>query len=153
MRCDAWAGTLSWWSCQSPVAHSNSLLSHLNSCHKGMFTLNATFDAGLLLCWLSHFERDGHRVHMLTQRHLLPPLTSTAKSSLFMHAHSSSLSLAASYIDVVQTILTILTMAGLVPDRPHMCNLQRQTMVWWSVEGRGVGSWVKMGKGEKWGHL
>ena len=22
IRCDAWAGTLSWWSCQSPVSHS-----------------------------------------------------------------------------------------------------------------------------------
>ena len=32
---------------------------------------------------------------MSTQRRLLPPLTSTAKSSLFMHVHSSPLSLAA----------------------------------------------------------
>ena len=34
-------------------------------------------------------------IWMLTQRHLPPPLTSTVKSSLFMHAHSSPLSLAA----------------------------------------------------------
>ena len=44
---------------------------------------------------LSHFEWDGHTVHMLTQQCLPSPLTSTVKSSLFMHAHSSSLSLAA----------------------------------------------------------
>ena len=42
---------------------------------------------------LSHFEFDGHTVHMFTQWHLLPLLTSTVKSSLFMHAHSSPLSL------------------------------------------------------------
>ena len=35
-----------------------------------------------------------HR-HMLTQKHLPPPLTSTGKSSLFTHTHSSPLSLAA----------------------------------------------------------
>ena len=28
MRCDAWADMLSWWSCQSPVAHSCSFLNH-----------------------------------------------------------------------------------------------------------------------------
>ena len=28
---DAWTGTLSWWSCQSPVAQSCSLLNHPNS--------------------------------------------------------------------------------------------------------------------------
>ena len=40
-----------------------------------MFKLNAKFDADLLLYSLSHFECDGHTVHMLTQWHLLPPLT------------------------------------------------------------------------------
>ena len=34
-------------------------------------------------------------VHMLTQWHLPPPLTRTVKVSLFTHAHSSPLSLAA----------------------------------------------------------
>ena len=38
---------------------------------------------------------NGHTVHMLTQWCLLPPLTSTVKSSLFMHVHSSPPSLAA----------------------------------------------------------
>ena len=60
-----------------------------------MFKLNAKFDADLLLCSLSHFEYDGHTVYMLTQWHLPTPLTSTVKSSLFTHAHSSPLSLAA----------------------------------------------------------
>ena len=61
-----------------------------------MFKLDTKFDADPLLYLLSHFECDGHTVHMLTQWHLPPPLTSsTAKSSLFMHAHSSPLSLAA----------------------------------------------------------
>ena len=43
----------------------------------------------------SHFECNGHTVHMLTQQCLPPPLTSTVKLSLLTHAHSSPLSLAA----------------------------------------------------------
>ena len=49
-----------------------SLLNHPNSFHRGMFKLNAKFDADLLLYLLSHFECDGHTVHMLTQWHLPP---------------------------------------------------------------------------------
>ena len=73
-------------------------------------------------CYLSrnHFEWDGHAVHMPTQWHLLPPLTSTVKSLLFTHEHSSPLSLAARSIDVFQTFIITLTMAGLFPDRPRI---------------------------------
>ena len=88
-------GTLLWWSCQPPVAYSYGLLNHRNSYHGGMFKLNTNFDGDLFLYLLSHFERDSHTVHVLTQWGLLPPLTSTVKLSLFMHAHSSMLSLAA----------------------------------------------------------
>ena len=95
VRHDAWAGSLSWWRCQSPIAHSCSLLNHLNSFHGGMFKLNTKFDTDSLLYLLSDFECDFHTVSMLTEWHLLPPLTSTVKSSLFTHAHSSPLSLAA----------------------------------------------------------
>ena len=48
------------------------------------------------------------------------PLTSTVKLLLFTYAilvHSSWLP---GYMDVMQTILIILTMAGLFPDRPHI---------------------------------
>ena len=69
---------------------------------------------------LSHFECDGHTVHMLTQWCIRPPLTSTVKLALFTHVHSDPLFLAPGYIDVVQTILIILTMAGLFADRPCM---------------------------------
>ena len=94
-RRDAWAGALSWCSCQSPAAHSCGLLNHPNSFHGGMFKLNAKSDEDSLLYLLSHFECDSHTRHMFTHQCLLPPLTSTVKSSLFMHAHSSPLSLAA----------------------------------------------------------
>ena len=94
-RCDTWVGTLSCWSHQSPVAHSCGLLNLLNSFCAGMFKLNAKFDADSLPYLLSHFECNSHTAHMLTQRHLLPPLTSTVKSSLFTYAHSNPLSLAA----------------------------------------------------------
>ena len=72
-----------------------SLLKYSNSLHRGMFKLNAEFDANSLLYSLSHFECDGHTVHMLTQWCLLPLLTSTVKSSLFTHTHSSPFFLAA----------------------------------------------------------
>ena len=39
---------LLWWSCQSPGAHCCSLLNHLNSFHGGMFKCNAKSDADLL---------------------------------------------------------------------------------------------------------
>ena len=93
--CDAWAGTLLWWSCQSPVVHSCSLLNYLNTFHGEMFKLNAKLDANSLLYLLRHFESNSHTAHMLTQQCLLPPLMSTVKLSLFMHEHSSPLSLAA----------------------------------------------------------
>ena len=94
-RPDAWAGMLWSWSCQSAVAHSCGLLSHLNSFRKGMFKFNAQYDADSLLYLLSHFKCHGHTVHMLTQWHLLPPQTSRVKSSLLTHTHSRSLSSAA----------------------------------------------------------
>ena len=72
------------------IAHSCSLLNHLNSVRGGMFKLNTKFDADSLSYLLSHFECNSHTVHML-----LPPLTSTVKSSLFMKVHSIPLSLAA----------------------------------------------------------
>ena len=94
-RRDAWAGTLLWWSCQSPVAHSCCLLNHPNSFQGTMFKLNAKSDADSLFYLFNHFECDSHTVHMFTQWHLPPPLTSTVKLSLFMHMHSSPLSLSA----------------------------------------------------------
>ena len=41
------------------------------------------------------FECNGYPIHMLTQWHLPPLLTSTVKLSLFTHVHSSPLSLTA----------------------------------------------------------
>ena len=45
----------------------SGLLNHPNSFRGGMFKPNAKFDADSLLYSLSHFEYDGHTVHMLTQ--------------------------------------------------------------------------------------
>ena len=79
--------------------HSCSFLNRPNtgSFHGQMFKLNTKFDTDLLLYSLSHFECNSHAVHVLTQRRLLSPLTSTVKSSLFTHVHSSPLSLAARF--------------------------------------------------------
>ena len=45
----------------------------LNSFCRGMFKLNAKFDADSLLYLLSHFECDGHTVHMLPQTPSIAP--------------------------------------------------------------------------------
>ena len=88
-------GVLSWWSCQSPVAHSFSFLNHSNSFCIGVFKFKTKLDVDSLLYLFSYFECNSHTIHMCTQQHLPPPLTSRVKSSLFMHAHSSPFSLAA----------------------------------------------------------
>ena len=61
---------------QSPGAHSCRLLNHhRNSFCRGMFKPNRKSDSDSLLYPLSHFEWDGHAVHMLPQQRLPPPLT------------------------------------------------------------------------------
>ena len=76
---------------QSLVAHSYSLLNHLNSFCRGMFKLKAKFDADSLLHSLSYFEATQYTCSLNS---IFCPQTSTVKSSLFTHAHSSPLSLA-----------------------------------------------------------
>ena len=120
MRHDPWAAALLWWSCQPPVAHGCILLNHLNSFCGGMFKLNEKFDA--ICCsthsvilnvmatqytgslsgvygphWLVHWSHHCSHMHIPVHSPWLP-----------------------GYIDVAQTIIVILTMAGLFPDRPHM---------------------------------
>ena len=78
-----------------------------------MFKFNTKFDAESFFYLLSHFECDSHTVHMLTQWHLLPPLTSTVKSLFTCEhpVHSPWLSGYVGYMDVAQTILVIITKA------------------------------------------
>ena len=116
-RCDAWAGALSWWSCQPPV---RSCLNHANSFCTEMFKLNAKFDADLLLYLLSHFECDS------------PPYTCSLNSIYCPHwlvqwsHHSSRMCIPVyspwlrGYIDDAQTVLVILTMDRLFLDRPRI---------------------------------
>ena len=119
IRHDAWMSMLSWWSFQLPVAHSWGLVNHLNSFHEGMFKLHTKFDADLLLysvilntmatqstCSLNSV----YRPHWLVQwsRHC---------SHTCIPVHSPWLP---GYIDVMQTILITLTMAGLFLDTPRI---------------------------------
>ena len=60
------------------------LLNHLNSFHRGMFKLNAKFDADSLLYLLSLFESYGHTVHMLTPWCATP----TDKDSVIVIVHA-----------------------------------------------------------------
>ena len=54
-------------SCEEAASHQLPIgeLNHPNSFHRGMFKLNAKFDADPLLYLFSHFECNGHTVHML----------------------------------------------------------------------------------------
>ena len=79
---------------QLPI--SCGLLNHPNSSCRGMFKLNAKSDAGLLLYLLGHFEWDSHTVwYTCLVNSAYHPSDKLVKLSLFMHAHSSPLSLAA----------------------------------------------------------
>ena len=107
--------------CDKATNHlSCGLLNYPNMFRGGMFKLNAKLDADSLLYSLSHFECDGHTVHMLTQQHLPPPLTSTVKLSLFTHAFPVHSPWLPGYINVTQTFLVMLIMAGVFSERPHM---------------------------------
>ena len=98
----AWTGALSWWSCQSTVTNSFSLLNHLNNFHREMFKLNAKFDADSLL-------------YSVTLNVIATQYTcslngiycphSLVKLSLLTHMHSSSLSLAARINRCLTTVL------------------------------------------------
>ena len=92
----------------------------LNSFLAGTFKLNTKLDGDLLLYSLSHFECEGHTGHVLTQQCLLPPLTSTVKSSL-MHVRSGPIFLATSLRRYHANCSHMLTVAGLFPDRPCVC--------------------------------
>ena len=123
-------------------AHSCGLLNHPNSFRGGMFKLNAKSDADLL----SHFECDGHTVHMLTQQRPLPPLASTVKWSLFACGHSGPLSLAArlllchingsNYINNDWTFFGHCVCVG-VHTHTYACYGHGQTLIWtlpsWSM--------------------
>ncbi|KAF6119835.1 hypothetical protein HJG60_010221 [Phyllostomus discolor] len=89
-----------------------SLLSRPNSFCRGMFKLNIKSDADSLLYLLSHFECNGHTVHILTQWCVLSPLTSTVKLSLFMHVHSVYSPWLPGYIDVAQSVFVTLINNG-----------------------------------------
>ena len=83
-----------------------------------MFKLNAKFDVDSLLYLVILNTTDMQYTCSLNSA--TPPMTSTVKSSLFTHAHSTPLSLVPGNIDVAQTVLVILTMAGIFLDRPHV---------------------------------
>ena len=97
-----------------------SLLNHPNSFHRGMFKLNAKFDADSLLYSLNHFQCDVHTAHMHTVRCLPPPLTNTVKLSVFNMCIPVHSPWPPGYVDVTQIILVLLKVAGLFPVRPHI---------------------------------
>ena len=119
LRCEAWVGTLLWWSCQVPLAHSCGLLNHPNSFRGGMFKLNTKFDADPLLYSLRNFECDSQTVHRLNSIYCPQWLVQWS-------CHCSCMSILVhllwlpGYISVVQTVLVILIMALLFLDIPYI---------------------------------
>ena len=118
-RHEAGTNAFSRWSSQSLVAHSCRLLNHLNSFCRGTFELNAKFDADLLLCSLIlnvMSKRYTGSFNTVSCPHWLVQWSCHC-SHIRIPVHSSWLP---GYIDVVQTVLVILTMVGLFPDTPCM---------------------------------
>ena len=83
-----------------------------------MFKFNAKFEADLLLYSLSHFECEGHTIH--THGHSMTSTAPTDQCSevVIVHTCAFQFTLLGS-VDVLQTVLIILTMAGLFPDTPR----------------------------------
>ena len=114
MRPDAWVGVLLWWSCQSPFAHSCSLLN---------LQIVSAEEYSSLMQNLMRVRYSTHPVilNVTATQYICsligvygprPLLTSTVKSPLFTHACSCPFSLVPGYIDAAQSILVLLTMAG-----------------------------------------
>ena len=117
LRCDAWAGALLWWSCQSPVAAAfwiirivsseecSSLMQNLMQIHSSttssvILNVMATqYTCSLNGVYCPHWQRSHHCSHMC------------------IPVHSPWL---LGYIDASQTTLVMLTMAWLFPDRPRI---------------------------------
>ena len=155
MRRDAWAGTLLWWSCQSPGAHSYGLLNHPNSFHRGMFKLNAKFHLDSLLYLLVLLNvmatQDTCSLNGIYRPHWLVQW-SRHRSHTHSPVHSPWLP---GYINATQTVLVILTMAGLFLDRPHIYTLA--THVTWGRSKLKGHAWERRMLGSKglwpWGGL
>ena len=105
-RHDAWAGVLSCWRCQSPVARSCSRLHHPESFCGGMFKLNTKFDADLLFCLHTMATQYTCSLKGVYHPHWLVQWSHHC-SCMRIPVHSLWLS---SYVDVWQTVLIILTM-------------------------------------------
>ena len=118
-RCDAWTDVLLWRSCQSPVAHSCSLLNHPNSFCKGMLKLNTKVDADFLLYLLSLNVTATQYTCSLNDIYLPHWLVQWSHHCSRMHipVHSPW---PPGYTDVMQSVLVILTMVGLFLDRTHI---------------------------------
>ena len=119
MRHDSWVVTLSWWSCQSLFTYSYSLLYQLNSFRGEVFKFNAKSDANSLLYSDILNTMATQYIHMLTQQQWPPHWLvqwSHHCSLMCFPVHSPWLP---GYIDVTRTVLVILIMTGLFPDRPH----------------------------------
>ena len=119
MRCDGWARVLSWWSCQSPVVHSCSLLNHwivsTEECSILMQNLMQIHCSTQSLCMWQPHSTHAHAMASIAPH--WPVQWSHHWSHLHIPVHAPWLPV---YINVTQTVLIILTMAGLFPDRPRI---------------------------------
>ena len=120
VRCDAWAGVLSWWGCQPPVAYSclNHPVVSVEECPS--LTQNrcrfvALYAQVILNTTTTPYTCSINGVyhpHWLVQwgRH---------HSHMSIPVHSPWMP---GYIDAMQTILVVLAVAQLFPNRPRKCN-------------------------------
>ena len=92
-----------------PVAHSFGLLNYPNSFCRGMFNLNAKYDADPLLYLLSHFNTVATCQYSCSLNGIYHPHWLIQWSLHCSHRWN-----------VTETVLVIVAMAGLFLDRPHI---------------------------------
>ena len=118
-RHDAWAGTLSWWSChhQLPTAAAFWIIwivsvEECSSLMQNLIQIPCPTHSVILNVTATKYTCSPNNIyfpHWLVQ-------WSSPCSCMCIPVHSPWLP---GYIDVAQTILIMLTMAGLFPDTPH----------------------------------
>ena len=112
---------LLWWSCRPLVTHSCGLLNHLNSFLRNVQAWCSIQCRSVVLLTQSFWMRQPHSAH--THLRALPaPLATTVKSSLFVHVHSSPLSLAAKLHRCIANCFYYIHNGLTFPDRTHICN-------------------------------
>ena len=132
MSWDAWAGMLLWWAtgCPSPVACSCGFLNDPNSFCGGMFKFNAKLmHIHCCTCSVILNVMATQYTCSLSGVYNPPWLVQWSHHCSCMRIPIQSPGLTG-YINVTQSVIIILTVAGLFPDIPHISFFICSSILW-----------------------